>query len=81
MFLNDIQGLTSAEVSLLPGCGTKIAELWHCWKETGQLAEIREAESDTMMATLRVFYKIWGVGDVTARELYRKGWCSAELMF
>ncbi|KPM38108.1 hypothetical protein AK830_g8452 [Neonectria ditissima] len=65
---------TSQEVSRLPGCGARIAELYQQWKETGHLAEAREAESDTMVLTLKVFYDIWGVGDTTAREFYRKGW-------
>ncbi|KAK7402421.1 hypothetical protein QQX98_011838 [Neonectria punicea] len=65
---------TGQEVSRLPGCGAKIAELYQQWKETGHLAEAREAESDTMVSTLKLFYDIWGVGDTTAREFYRKGW-------
>ncbi|KAM5356372.1 hypothetical protein ACJ41O_003018 [Fusarium nematophilum] len=56
------------------GCGDKIAELWHQWKETGHLAEVGEADADPMVSVLKLFYNIWGVGDTTAREFYRKGW-------
>ncbi|KAF5006561.1 hypothetical protein FDECE_7064 [Fusarium decemcellulare] len=65
---------TSQEVARLPGCGDKIAELWHQWKEKGELVEVREANVDPMVSVLKLFYNIWGVGDTTAREFYRKGW-------
>ncbi|KAH7152985.1 hypothetical protein EDB81DRAFT_440089 [Dactylonectria macrodidyma] len=65
---------SSEEVSRLPGCGAKIAELFQQWKETGQLSEAQKAESDAMVSVLKLFYDIWGVGDTTAREFYRKGW-------
>ncbi|KAH6890013.1 hypothetical protein B0T10DRAFT_45258 [Thelonectria olida] len=65
---------TSEEVARLPGCGAKIAELHQQWKETGSLSEIRKADSDAMVSVLQLFYDIWGVGDTTAREFYRKGW-------
>ncbi|KAM0438910.1 hypothetical protein ACHAPT_001671 [Fusarium lateritium] len=62
------------EVERLPGCGGKIAELWRQWKETGELMEVRKANADPMVSVLKLFYNIWGVGDTTAREFYRKGW-------
>ncbi|EEU41831.1 uncharacterized protein NECHADRAFT_50658 [Fusarium vanettenii 77-13-4] len=62
------------EVERLPGCGAKIAELWREWNETGELTEVRKADADPMVSVLRLFYNIWGVGDTTAREFYRKGW-------
>ncbi|RSL92003.1 hypothetical protein CEP52_014082 [Fusarium oligoseptatum] len=62
------------EVERLPGCGAKIAELWREWNETGGLKEVRKADADPMVSVLRLFYNIWGVGDTTAREFYRKGW-------
>ncbi|KAF4968561.1 hypothetical protein FZEAL_10369 [Fusarium zealandicum] len=69
-----IQLRSSPEVARLPGCSGKIAELWHQWKETGELGEIQDANADPMISSLKQFYNIWGVGDVTAREFYRKGW-------
>jgi DNA polymerase/3'-5' exonuclease PolX len=63
------------EVERLPGCGAKIAELWREWNETGELTEVRKADADPMVSVLRLFYNIWGVGDTTAREFYRKGQC------
>ncbi|KAH8661318.1 hypothetical protein BGZ61DRAFT_369179 [Ilyonectria robusta] len=65
---------TSQEVSRLPGCGAKIAELYQQWKEAGHISEARKAESEAMVSVLQLFYDIWGVGDATAREFYRKGW-------
>ncbi|KAM0558154.1 hypothetical protein ACHAPJ_004838 [Fusarium lateritium] len=65
---------TPQEVARLPGCGDRIAELWNHWRETGELVEIHEANADPKISVLRVFYNIWGVGAVTAREFYQKGW-------
>ncbi|KAH7253989.1 uncharacterized protein BKA55DRAFT_349851 [Fusarium redolens] len=62
------------EVARLPGCGDRIAELWHHWKETGESVEVREANADPKITVLKLFYNIWGVGAVTARDFYQKGW-------
>ncbi|KAF5670189.1 DNA polymerase IV [Fusarium denticulatum] len=62
------------EVARLPGCGDRIAELWHHWKETGESVEVREANADPKITVLQLFYNIWGVGAVTAREFYQEGW-------
>ncbi|KAK1851755.1 terminal deoxynucleotidyl [Colletotrichum chrysophilum] len=61
------------EVARLPGCGTKVAELWHEWKDAGRLHEASEAQADPKLSVLRTFYDIWGVGDATARDFYKKG--------
>ena len=60
-------------MSRLPGCGAKIAKLYDQWRESGQLEEVVSAATDTKMCVLKLFYDIWGVGDVTAREFYSKG--------
>ncbi|SPN98850.1 related to DNA polymerase Tdt-N [Cephalotrichum gorgonifer] len=62
------------EVAGLPGCGRKIAELYKEWKETGKTEEAGQIDRDPRLATISLFYDIWGVGDVTAREFYNKGW-------
>lgn len=62
------------EVSRLPGCGPKIAQLFQEWKETGQIQENEKADKDPELIVLRLFYEIWGVGDTTAGEFYRRGW-------
>ncbi|KAL2021476.1 hypothetical protein VTK56DRAFT_7109 [Thermocarpiscus australiensis] len=62
------------EVERLPGCGAKIALLLHEFKETGQIREAREDESDPRLAVLKLFYDIWGVAETTAREFYNRGW-------
>ncbi|KAM3529981.1 hypothetical protein NHJ13051_001588 [Beauveria bassiana] len=62
------------EVSRLPGCGSKIAELYQEWHATGQTEEMRESKADPKIDVLRMFYDIWGVGDTTARHFYQKGW-------
>ncbi|KAK2059635.1 Nucleotidyltransferase [Colletotrichum caudatum] len=62
------------ECARLPGCGVKIAELWHEWKKTGRLREVDEAQADSKLSVIQVFYEIWGVGDTTARGFYARGW-------
>ncbi|KAF9870848.1 DNA polymerase lambda [Colletotrichum karsti] len=65
---------TKGKVARLPGCGTKIAELWHEWKDVGRLREADETRADPKLSVIQMFYEIWGVGDTTARDFYRKGW-------
>ncbi|TDZ29575.1 DNA polymerase lambda [Colletotrichum spinosum] len=62
------------EITRLPGCGSKVAELWHEWKESDRLREVDEAHADPKLSVLQAFYDIWGVGDATARDFYNKGW-------
>lgn len=57
----------------LPGCGAKIAELYGQWREDGELEEKRLAAADERLSVLKLFYDIWGVGDTTARDFYKKG--------
>ncbi|TPX15125.1 uncharacterized protein E0L32_004683 [Thyridium curvatum] len=66
--------LTAAEVGRLPGCGSKIAVLFHEYKETGFLREAKAAEEDAKLSVLKLFYEIWGVAETTAREFYKRGW-------
>ncbi|KAL2179195.1 uncharacterized protein P884DRAFT_290851 [Thermothelomyces heterothallicus CBS 202.75] len=65
---------TAQEVSRLPGCGNKIALLFQEFKDTGQIREAREDESDPKLAVLKLFYNIWGVAETTARDFYNRGW-------
>lgn len=66
---------TPAEVARLPGCGQKIAEVFHIFSEMGSIPEAAEAEADERMAVLREFSKIYGVAETTAREFYdKRGW-------
>ncbi|KAK9442848.1 Nucleotidyltransferase [Metarhizium brunneum] len=62
------------DIERLPGCSTKIAELYQEWLKDGETKETAAAASDAKMSTLMLFYDIWGVGDTTAREFYNKGW-------
>ncbi|EAQ90666.1 hypothetical protein CHGG_02601 [Chaetomium globosum CBS 148.51] len=62
------------EVARLPGCGSKIALLFQEFRETGQIREAREDESDPKLAVLKLFYNIWGVAETTARDFYNRGW-------
>lgn len=67
--------LTSTqEVLNLPGCDQKIAFLYQEWKETGCIGAVNDFDSDPKFQVLNLFYEIWGVGAVTAREFYNKGW-------
>lgn len=61
------------EVARLYGCGRKTADLYQEWKNTGMTKEAAEIDADPRLAVLALFYDIWGVGDVTAREFYNRG--------
>lgn len=61
------------ELERLPGCSTKISRLFQEWKTTGTLGEVEMTTSDPKLSVIALFYEIWGVGDTTAREFYRKG--------
>ncbi|KAK4059823.1 hypothetical protein Purlil1_14325 [Purpureocillium lilacinum] len=61
------------EIERLPGCGAKFAGLYGEWRQTGQTKETADAALDPRLTVLKLFYDIWGVGDTTAREFYRKG--------
>ncbi|CAK7228722.1 hypothetical protein SCUCBS95973_006977 [Sporothrix curviconia] len=66
---------TPAEVSRLPGCGPKTAQLFREFQSSG--GHVREAdddEADAKLSVLRLFYNIWGVADTTARSFYNRGW-------
>ncbi|KAF2400982.1 Nucleotidyltransferase [Trichodelitschia bisporula] len=64
-----------AEILRLPGCDTKIANLWIEWRNTGRVAEADAADSDPDLQIVNTFYNIWGVGATTARDFfYRRGW-------
>ena len=66
---------TTQEVLALPGCDAKIASLYQEWKTNdGTIQEVEEAENDETLKVLRLFYQIWGVGAITAREFYDRGW-------
>lgn len=63
------------EILALPGCDHKIANLWIEYKNTGKIKAVEDFEADEDMKVLRLFYEIWGVGAITAREFYYdKGW-------
>ena len=64
----------ASEVARLPGCGNKIALLFQEFKDTNQIQEARRDASDPRLATLKLFYEIWGVGETTARDFYNRGW-------
>ncbi|KAJ3499136.1 hypothetical protein NLG97_g558 [Lecanicillium saksenae] len=50
--------------------GDRIGE----WHATGHTAEMETSAADPKVGVLRIFYDIWGVGDVNARDFYQKGW-------
>lgn len=67
---------TIKEILALPGCDTKIAQLFQEWKSNeGHIQEVEDIENDEALQVLRLFYEIWGVGATTAREFYYdRGW-------
>jgi DNA polymerase IV len=63
------------EVWRLPGCETKIANLFEEFAEDGKLRAVEEIDASEDLRILKLFYEIWGVGATTAREFYfDKGW-------
>lgn len=63
------------EILVLPGCDVKIANLYVEYANTGAVKAASDAESNEELQTLRLFYNIWGVGALTAREFYYdRGW-------
>lgn len=68
--------LSSArEVLRLPGCESKIANLFVEWKNTGTLKAVKDIEANDDLQVLKLFFGIWGVGATTAREfLFERGW-------
>ena len=68
------------EILRLPGCDIKIANLWIEWKNNdGKIKAAEEAQDDSTLKILNIFYEIWGVGATTAREFYfDKGWTELD---
>ena len=66
------------EVERLPGCSSKIGQLFREWKTEGRLREVEEARSDPRLSVLAGFYNIWGVGAKTAHDFHAKGWRDRE---
>ncbi|KAB8231807.1 high-affinity nickel-transport protein-domain-containing protein [Aspergillus alliaceus] len=61
-----------SEVLTLPGCDTKIANLFAEYQqsEDGTLEAATALDTDPVLHTLHQFYSIWGVGAKTARDFY-----------
>lgn len=64
------------EILALPGCDQKVAHLFHEWHTSGgHIQAVADIEADKVLAVLRLFFSIWGVGAKTAREFYyNRGW-------
>lgn len=63
------------EILGLPGCDQKIAALFQEYKiSNGRIQAVEDLDADPRLQVLRLFYEIWGVGAVTARQFYEKGW-------
>ncbi|PGG99919.1 hypothetical protein AJ80_09274 [Polytolypa hystricis UAMH7299] len=70
-----------AEVLSLPGCETKIANLYTEWKQSpdGTVGSAKQLEMDPVLKTLDLFNNIWGVGAKSARDFhYRNQWRSLD---
>lgn len=63
---------TPVEVLSLPGCDTKIANLFVEFRNSvdGKLEAADILDSDPVISIIHQFYNIWGVGAKTAREFY-----------
>lgn len=64
----------SDEVLSLPGCDTRIADLFMEWKhsEDGTLEQANQLDTDPVLKVLNLFNSIWGVGAKSARDFYYK---------
>jgi len=70
-----------SELTRLPGCQEKIAQLWDEWQHSAaddserHIETVRKLDADEDLAVLRLFWNIWGVGADTARKFYfEHGW-------
>lgn len=69
------------EVLSLPGCDTRIGNLFAEWKqsEDGTLEAARLLEEDPVFNVLDTFHSIWGVGAKSARDFYyQRQWRSLD---
>lgn len=65
----------SKEITALPGCDSKIANLWVEWKNYGKIQAVEDLRKSPDLKVLKEFYDIWGVGSTTARQFYHnRGW-------
>ena len=63
------------EILAFPGCDGKIANLFVEYANTGRLRAAEDAENNDELKVLQLFFDIWGVGALTAREFYYdRGW-------
>ncbi|RAL02343.1 Nucleotidyltransferase [Aspergillus ibericus CBS 121593] len=70
-----------SEILALPGCDTKIANLFHEYQQspTGTLSAAALLDTDPTLHILHTFYNIWGVGAKTARDFhYARHWTSLD---
>jgi DNA polymerase IV len=60
------------EILSLPGCDTKIANLFVEFRnnDDGKIEAAEALETDPVISTIYQFHNIWGVGPKTAREFY-----------
>ncbi|KAE8329283.1 high-affinity nickel-transport protein-domain-containing protein [Aspergillus sergii] len=61
-----------SEILTLPGCDTKIANLFAEYQqsEDGTIEAATVLDTDPVLRVLHEFYNIWGVGAKTARDFY-----------
>ncbi|BAE65259.1 unnamed protein product [Aspergillus oryzae RIB40] len=61
-----------SEILTLPGCDTKIANLFAEYQqsENGTIEAAAALDTDPVLRVLHEFYNIWGVGAKTARDFY-----------
>ncbi|KAI7225375.1 DNA polymerase beta-like protein, partial [Hortaea werneckii] len=71
------------EIIALPGCDTKIANLYveYTNSPTGTIQAVTDLETDPDLQILHHFYNIWGVGATTARDFYfSRGWRDLDIV-
>jgi len=66
------------EVSRLPCCGEKFANLWYEWSNTRRIKEVEDILKDPRMNILNIFYDIYDVAATTAVKFYNNGWTDLD---
>lgn len=61
------------ELERLPGCGEKLARVYHEWATTGGYEDDESPRPRSEVKALDLFHNIWGVGATTAQKFYKMG--------
>jgi DNA polymerase IV len=66
--------ISPLEITRLPGCDVKFANLWVEYAKTGGIKAAEEVDTDETLKILNTFYQVWGIGATTAKAWFDRGW-------